>query len=222
MIETYPVVHIVDDDDAVRDSLDLLLRLRGYRTRLFASGEALLDAITPDAHGCIVLDLRMPGASGLAVQATLQARGIALPVNVLTAHGDAASARAALKAGAFDFLEKPIDDHTLVSTIEAAHRANLQARASARRREDVERRIARLTPREREVLGYVVAGRHNREIAAELHISPRTVEVYKAKLLDKLQVERLPDLIRIALELGLAEHRPPQDPEAPQPGTTRR
>jgi two-component system, LuxR family, response regulator FixJ len=203
MTNAYPVVHIVDDDAAVRDSLDLLLRLRGYRTRSFASGEALLASVGPAAHGCIVLDLCMPGANGLAVQSTLRQLRIDMPVIVLTAHGDAASARAALKAGAFDFLEKPVDDAVLISTIEAAHGSDLEARTNAVRRTEIERRVARLTPREREVLVHVVSGRHNREIAELLHISPRTVEVYKAKLLDKLQVDRLPELIRLALDAGI-------------------
>lgn len=209
-MNAYPVVHIVDDDDAVRDSLDLLLRMRGYRTRTFASGEAFLDAVDRAAHGCLLLDLRMPGMQGAAVQAALRARGLALPVIVLTAHGDAANARHALKGGAFDFLEKPIDDDTLVATIDAAHRFEAESRAAERRRSDIARRIARLTPREREVLVHVVAGRHNREIGALLGISPRTVEVYKAKVLDKLQVSRLAELMRLALEAGVAE--PPESP----------
>jgi RNA polymerase sigma factor (sigma-70 family) len=213
MIQAYPIVHIVDDDDAVRDSLELLLRMRGYRTRAFASGDALLAAVDADAHGSVLLDLRTPGMDGLAVQQALASRGIGLPVILLTAHGDAASARDALKAGAFDFLEKPVDDALLVATIDAAHQHHLTSRAQSAHRAELGRRIARLTPREREVLDAVVAGRHNREIAADLGISPRTVEVYKAKLLDKLQGERLPELIRLALEAGLGDApTPPGNP----------
>jgi RNA polymerase sigma factor (sigma-70 family) len=203
VIESYPVVHIVDDDDAVRDSLELLLRMRGYRTRAYASGERFVADVDAGARGCVVLDLRMPGMQGAEVQATLHARGIALPVIVLTAHGDAASARAALKGGAFDFLEKPADHDSLVATIDAAHRSDEASRAATRSRADVARRLARLTPREREVLEHVVAGRHNREIGALLGISPRTVEVYKARILDKLQVSRLAELMRLALEAGI-------------------
>lgn len=203
MIDAYPVVHIVDDDDAVRDSLELLLRLRGYRTRTYASGDRFVADVDAGAHGCVVLDLRMPGMHGSDVQAALRQRGIALPVIVLTAHGDAASARAALKGGAFDFLEKPVDHEMLVATIEAAHRSDEASRAAARERGDIARKLARLTPREREVLEHVVAGRHNREIAAVLGISPRTVEVYKARILDKLQVSRLAELIRLAFEAGV-------------------
>ncbi len=197
------VVHIVDDDNAVRDSLSLLLGLRGYATRTFASGDAFLGEIDGSAAGCILLDLRMPGLEGLGVQSELASRGIAMPIIVLTAHGDAASARAALKGGAFEFLEKPVDDALLGKTIEAALAQDAQERALAGRREALRRQLERLTPREREVLDRVVRGQHNREIALEFGISPRTVEVHKARIMDKFQVERMPELIRIAIDLGL-------------------
>lgn len=197
-----PTVFVVDDDYAVRHSLALLLGLRGYATASFDSGEALLAGIAPDARGCILLDLRMPGIDGLGVQAELAARSIRLPVIILTAHGDVPTARAALKAGAFDFLEKPIDDAAMLATIEAALASEAQARTRTDRIAALRTRLARLTQREREVLELIVRGRHNREIAATLGISPRTVEVYKARIMDKLQVERLPDLIRLTLDLG--------------------
>jgi RNA polymerase sigma factor (sigma-70 family) len=202
-----PVVFIVDDDDAVRDSLALLLGLRGYATRSFGRGEEFLAAIDRSASGCILLDLRLPGIDGLAVQTELAAREICLPIIMLTAHGDAATARAALKAGAFDFLEKPIDDAVLRATIETALTRNHEARDRASHRAAWQDRLARLTPREREVLELVVHGRHNREIAAALGISPRTVEVYKAHIMDKLHVDRLPDLIRVALDFELSSTR---------------
>ncbi len=201
-----PVVFIVDDDDAVRDSLTLLLGLRGYATRSFAGGEEFLAAIHPHSRGCVLLDLRMPGVDGLSVQAELPARGISLPVVILTAHGDVANARAALKAGAFDFLEKPIDDALLNTTIEAALARDAETRVEADRQVAPRNQVARLTPREYQVLQLVVNGRHNREIAVELGISPRTVEVYKARVMDKLQVDRLPELIRLALELNLTSN----------------
>ena len=197
------IVYIVDDDNAVRDSLSLLLGLRGYATKAFSTGDEFLAAVDAATPGCVLLDLRMPGTEGLGVQSALAARGIRMPVIVLTAHGDAASARAALKAGAFEFLEKPVDDALLGKTIEAALAQDAQARATAERREMLTRQLERLTPREREVLERVVRGRHNREIALEFGISPRTVEVHKARVMDKFQVERMPELIRIALELGL-------------------
>jgi RNA polymerase sigma factor (sigma-70 family) len=199
-----PTVFIVDDDDAVRDSLELLLGLRGYSTRSFGCGEDFLTAIDRRVGGCILLDLRLPGIDGLAVQAELSTRGVALPIIMLTAHGDVASARAALKAGAFDFLEKPIDDAALNTAIDAALAVEREARDRAGRRAQWHDRLARLTPREREVLDLVVRGRHNREIAAALGISPRTVEVYKARVMDKLQADRLTDLIRVAVDLELS------------------
>jgi RNA polymerase sigma factor (sigma-70 family) len=197
------VVFIVDDDHAVRDALGLLLGLRGYSTRSFADGRALLAAIDRHARGCVLLDLRMPELDGIEVQAELKARGIDVPIVILTAHGDVATARAALKAGAFDFLEKPIDDAVLMSTLEAALARDRESGKRLEQQRRLQQRLSRLTPRELEVFQRVVHGRHNREIAAELGISPRTVEVYKARIMDKLQVERLPDLIRIALDSGL-------------------
>jgi RNA polymerase sigma factor (sigma-70 family) len=198
-----PLVAIVDDDEAVRDSLTLLLRLHGCDVRGFASGETFLEWAGTEPIDCVLLDLRMSGLSGLDVQATLARRGLAYPLIVVTAHGDVATTRAALKAGAFDFIEKPFDDEHLLQTIRAASDASEKRRSRAEREARFAQSLARLTPREREVLDHVLAGRHNREIAALLAISPRTVEVYKARLMDKLDVERLPDLIRLALDMGL-------------------
>jgi RNA polymerase sigma factor (sigma-70 family) len=198
-----PLVAIVDDDEAVRDSLTLLLRLHGCDVRGFASGETFLEWAGTEPIDCVLLDLRMSGLSGLDVQATLARRGLAYPLIVVTAHGDVATTRAALKAGAFDFIEKPFDDEHLLQTIRAASDASEKRRSRAEREARFAQSLGRLTPREREVLDHVLAGRHNREIAALLAISPRTVEVYKARLMDKLDVERLPDLIRLALDMGL-------------------
>ncbi|MEO8754145.1 MAG: response regulator [Casimicrobiaceae bacterium] len=199
-----PAVYIVDDDAGVRDSLEILLRLHGYAATSFASGEGFLAAIDKGdlrASAVVLLDLRLPGVSGAQVQAELTARKIAWPIVILTAHGDVASARNALKAGASDFIEKPIQETVLLGAL--AHGAERQrtADSDAARKAEIERRLARLTPREREVLAMVVEGRHNREVAQILGISPRTVEVYKARVMDKLDVDRLPDLIRLTLHL---------------------
>lgn len=203
---TRPTVHIVDDDHAVRDSLRLLLRLHGYSCIPHASGDLFLDAVDPDQPlGIVLLDLRMPGKSGSEVQAELAARGMKWPVILLTAHGDAASARNALKAGAVDFIEKPVDDQLLLAALAQASAQAAAAEETATRKAETDRRLARLTPREKQVLAMVIDGRHNREVAAALGISPRTVEVYKARLMDKLDVERLPDLIRLSLEQSLHE-----------------
>ncbi len=203
MMTSNPVEHpvfIVDDDAAVRDSLALLLGLRGYRTLVFASGEDFLATWRPDWSGCLVADIKMPGLSGLDLQRRLAEQGSDLPVIVITAHGDAASARTALKADAVDFLEKPIDDAQLMAAIESG-----LARAARRRQQDQAKRTAlerftRLTPRERQVLHLVAAGQHSREIADALGISSRTVEVYKARLMEKLQAKSLPELIRMVLQ----------------------
>ncbi len=202
-----PTVYIVDDDPAVRDSFALLLRLQGFSARVFASGEEFLAGYSPDWAGCLVLDLRMPGMSGLALQSAMVDRGIKLPVVVVTAHGDVAAARAMLRAGALDFLEKPLDDNQLVAAIRAALQRDAEDRKHALAVAQAKQRMERLTPREREVLDLVVAGRHNREIAAELGISSRTVEVYKARLIEKLRVDRLPDLIRLVLTVQSGDSR---------------
>lgn len=197
---TAPTVFIVDDDAPVRDSLAMLLELKGYHTRTYPSAEEFLERYRPEWAGCLVLDLRMGGMSGIDLQAELARRGIGLPVILVTAHGDVATTRTALKAGAVDFIEKPIDDEALLTAIAAAMNSDTRARRAAAERAATGERLARLTPREREVLDRVAGGRHNREIAAELGISPRTVEVYKSRLMEKLQVDRIPELIRLVLD----------------------
>ena len=190
-------VHIVDDDAAVRDSLSLLLSVRGYRTASFASAEDFLASVQRDWAGCVLADIRMPGMSGLEMQRALAERAVTLPVIVLTAHGDVDSARTAFKARAVDFLEKPFDDDALVEAIESAfghERARLTDAHAHGERADL---LATLTPREREVLGLVVRGEHNREVGERLGISPRTVEVHKARLMAKLGARTLAELIRI-------------------------
>ena len=195
-----PTVFIVDDDAGVRDSLAMLLELKGFRTRTFPGAEAFLAEYRPDWPGCLVLDLRMPGMSGLELQAELARRGDVLPVVIITAHGDVATTRAALKGGAVDFIEKPVDDEALVAAITSALDRDAHERERAQAAAGTAERLARLTGREREVLALVAEGRHNREIAVALGISPRTVEVYKARMMEKLQVRRVPDLVRLVLE----------------------
>jgi FixJ family two-component response regulator len=200
MTEGDRTVFIVDDDAGVRDSLALLLSLRGYRTVVFASAEDFLATLRPDWRGCLLVDLRMGGMSGLELQQRLRAEGIALPLVMITAHGDAASARAALKAEAVDFLEKPLDEGQLIAALEEAFAREARRAAQLDPGRGAAALMARLTPREREVMELVAQGLHNREIGTRLGISPRTVEVYKSRLMDKLNIRTLPELIRIALQ----------------------
>lgn len=192
-------VFVVDDDAAVRDALALLLGLKGYRTAIYGSAEDFLAAFRREWRGCLVLDIKMGGMSGLELQARLVAQGSELPIVVITGHGDAASARTAFKTGAIDFLEKPIDEAQLVAAVAAAFERDSSRRASRELGEEAAARMARLTPRERQVMDLAAAGRHNREIGETLGISPRTVEVYKARLMEKLQARNLSELIRFAL-----------------------
>jgi FixJ family two-component response regulator len=192
-------VYIVDDDQSVRDALGLMLSVRSYRTALFADAASFLDGYRPDWCGCLLLDLRMPGMDGLALQQQLNAIGCDMPVIVITGHGDVESARTAFRSRAVDFLEKPLDHKRLIASIEEAFaRQSKQGEVEAHDRH-VERLFATLTPREHEVMERVVAGRHNRDIAAELEISVRTVEVHKARVMQKLQVTSIADLVRLSL-----------------------
>ncbi len=197
-------VFIVDDDPAVCDSLSVLLELRGFHTRAFASAADFLTAWSPDWCGCMILDLRMPGMTGVELQSEMGARGIRLPVIIMTAHGTIASSRATFKAGAFDFLEKPADHDQLVATIRAALSQDADARETSASRQRLRALLEQLTAREREVMDMVVDGMHNREIAAVLGISARTVEVYKARIMSKLQVRRIPELVRLVMQSSTA------------------
>jgi FixJ family two-component response regulator len=199
-----PTVYIVDDDAAVRDSTALLLSLKGFATRSFASGEEFLAALRDDARGIVLLDVRMSGMDGLAVNQALVERRCPMPVVIVTAHGDVATARAALKAGAFDFLEKPVEEQLLLETVRHALDSKALAGRDATDPEAQAEKLRRLTPRELEVMRALARGQHNREIAEALGISPRTVEVYRARLMEKIGARTLADVIRFALESGAA------------------
>lgn len=196
---TEQTVFIVDDDVAVRDALALLLGLKGYRTSIYSSAEDFLAAFRKDWRGCLVLDIKMGGMNGLELQSRLNDQGAEIPIVMITGHGDAASVRQALKSGAVDFLEKPIDDEQLVAAVAAALERDAKRRAEKSVGDETSSRLSRLTPRERQVMDLAAAGRHNREIGEALGISPRTVEVYKARLMEKLQARNLSELIRFAL-----------------------
>jgi FixJ family two-component response regulator len=193
------MVYVVDDDASIRDSLALMLGLAGYAIRLFADAESFLVAFDPRWSGCVVADLRLPGLSGLELQARIRERGSSIPLVIITAHGDVPAARAAFRAQAVDFIEKPFDDAQLRSAIETAFALERRRIDAATTRRADEAKLGRLTQREREVLAHAVRGLHAKEIGSALGISPRTVEVHKMRIMEKLEVRNLAELVRFAL-----------------------
>lgn len=197
------VIHVVDDDPAMRDSLAFLLDVNGFAPKAYESANAFLSGAAIELPTCVVSDIRMPGLNGIELVRELKGRGTACPVILITGHGDVALAVEAMKAGAVDFIEKPFDDEALIGAIRAAlvaHSASLDDGAA---KKDAEARLAELSPRERDVLQGLVAGKINKVIAYELSISPRTVEVYRANLMAKTGARSMSELMRIALAAGL-------------------
>lgn len=200
-----PFIYIVDDDEAVRDSLTLLLQFKGFRCQSFPSAEALLASWQTDWRGCLLVDLHMPGMDGLALQQALAEAGCSLPIIFLTGHGNVAHARTALKGGATDFLEKPVDEVALLQAVSEALDQESRQHLSGQRNAELQSRLTRLTERERQVLDLVIAGKPNREIAVLLEISPRTVEVFKSRMMEKMQARSTPELVRMYLESTVTE-----------------
>jgi len=197
MNSTAPVVHVVDDDAPLRTALEGLLREMGYGVKTYASaGDFLLAA--PHAPGCIVLDLNMPGPSGLDLQDGLLRAGSALPVIFLTGHGDVSHSVRAMKAGAVDFLQKPVESNTLLQAIEAALARGSARHAEAEQITTLRARYSALTQRERDILAHVVLGRLNKQIAGDLALSERTVKLARASLMTKMEARSLPELVRAA------------------------
>ena len=198
-----PLVHIVDDDASVRDSLMVLLESAGYAVRAYNSAVAFLQAASDRTAGCVLTDVQMPELNGLELQRRMSEQGIRLPVIVMTGHGDVPIAVEAMKAGAADFLEKPFGDEQLLTAVSGAVAINRRVRDEAAAVADTMRRLATLTPREREVLGHLVAGQPNKTIAYDLGSSPRTVEVHRARVMEKMGARSLPELVRMTIA---AEH----------------
>lgn len=193
------VIHIVDDDEAVRSALALLMKSVGLTARTYASADELLGGLDADRAGCLLVDVRMPGMSGLELQEELVARGIRLPVIVMTGHGDVSMAVRAMKSGASDFIEKPFKNQELLDRITQCVAKSDQLHKDQQRQTQAATRLALLSEREREVMNLLVAGKLNKQIAAELNISIRTVEAHRAKVMDKLEANSLPDVVRISL-----------------------
>lgn len=205
MIDDPRTVHVVDDDEAIRQSISFLLRKAGYTVETYPAGAIFLKAVTRKSQGCVLLDVRMPDIDGLEVQARLSQQGIAMPVVMLTGHGDVTLAVRAIKAGAIEFLEKPFERLMLIDAIEAALRHAARTGREHLAANDAVVRIAALTARERDVLDGMVLGRPNKLIAFELGIATRTVEVHRASLMEKLSARSLSDVLRIAFAAGLGE-----------------
>ena len=197
-------VYIIDDDDALRESLAFLLRSALFEVRAFASATAFLDALPDTAGSCVITDVRMPGVSGMDLLRRLKEMKVTVPVIVITGHGDVPLAVEAMKVGAADFLEKPFDDELLLTSVRSAlSQQHGESRRQAERA-GTEAKLAALSKRERDVLDGLVGGRANKQIAFDLGISPRTVEIYRANLMNKMQAGSLSDLVRMALIVGIA------------------
>jgi FixJ family two-component response regulator len=196
-------VYIVDDDVAVRSSLTWWIESHGFQVKMFESAQAFLEFYQQDISGCIIMDIRMPGIDGLQLQTILQQRGCTLPTIFVTGHAEVPIAIAAIRSGGFDFLEKPFDDDVLLDRIQQALALDAQARHEPDNHQDVINRISRLTTREKRIMQLICQGLTNRQIADELELSHKTIEVYRTRVMQKMQVNSLPTLVRLLVENGL-------------------
>ncbi|MGA2313450.1 MAG: response regulator FixJ [Xanthobacteraceae bacterium] len=197
------IVHVIDDDEAIRQSLAFLLQAAKLEVKTYSTALAFLDALPDAASGCVITDVRMPVMSGVDLLRRLKELKIGVPVIVITGHGDVALAVEAMKVGAVDFLEKPFDDDVLLASVQSALKRQDGETKRHIERLEIEGRLAGLSNRERDVLGGLVTGRANKQIAFDLGISPRTVEIYRANLMNKMKAGSLSDLVRMALVVGI-------------------
>lgn len=197
-----PTVFIVDDDPAIRQAMEFLMRSVDMKCQIYRSADEFFRAADETRSGCLVLDIRMPGMSGLELQERLRERGSSLPIIFITGHADVPMAVDAMQKGAFDFIQKPFRDQDLLERIAAAMKSERAKRAEHERKSDVVDRLGRLTPREREVMELVVSGKPNKVVAYELGVSQRTVEIHRARVMDKMGARSLADLVRMTLEAG--------------------
>jgi two-component system response regulator FixJ len=196
-----PTIYVVDDDDGMRRALDALLSTVGYKTAVFSRPADFLASFNPDSAGCLVLDIRMPDMSGLEVQQQLNRRGSMLPVIFITGHGDVPMAVQAMKEGALEFIQKPFRDQDLLDRINHALKLDAENRSTVARRADIQHRIESLTPRERQVMGFVVDGAANKVIAIDLALSERTVEIHRAKVMEKMGARSVAHLVKLHMTL---------------------
>jgi FixJ family two-component response regulator len=202
MTEKIPVVNIVDDDAGVRTSIGMLLKSVGIPSSIYASAREFLDAHDASRPGCLVLDIRMPGMSGLELQQQLNLRGAVIPVIFMTGHGDIPMAVEAMQHGAFDFLQKPFRDQDLLDRIQKAIARDAQLRLSLGEHARIRARLETLTAREREVLDLLIQGKQNKAVAQVLDVSPRTVEIHRARVMEKMEAQSVAELVRMMLDLG--------------------
>jgi FixJ family two-component response regulator len=202
-----PIVYVIDDDPSMRNAIEDLLQSVGLGIRVFPSAQEFLKAARPDAPGCIVLDVRLPGQSGLDFQRQISGTAMELPIVFITGHGDVPMSVRAMKSGAVEFLTKPFRDQELIDAIHTALERDRARRADAGALADLRARFEALTPREREVLMQVVCGRLNKQIAADLGLSEATVKMHRGQIMRKMQAGSLPELVRMADRLGVAAPR---------------
>ncbi len=202
MIERAPTVFVVDDDEAICTSLRLLLKSIGLPVQTFSSASAFLDSFDADRPGCLVLDIRMPGMSGIELQQQLNERHSITPIVFITGHGDVPMAVEAMQAGAVDFIQKPFRDQDLIDRINRALEKDRSMRDELHQRDAIRSRIEQLTPREKEVLDLVTVGKANKVIAGDLDVSQRTVEIHRARVMEKMGAKSLAHLVRMVIEAG--------------------
>ena len=203
---TGSIVHVVDDDEDARRGMARLLEAAGFEPRTYPTGSAFLDALDTESPGCIILDLRLPDRNGLELQAAL-AKQVSLPIIFVTGYGEIPDTVRAIKDGAVDFLTKPVDGNTLLAAVGRALAQDASARAARVRRDSLRRRFDRLTPREREVFAHLISGQLNKQIAGDLQITERTIKMYRASILAKLEANSIAELARLAVDLGIEPSR---------------
>ncbi|HTT05767.1 MAG TPA: response regulator transcription factor [Steroidobacteraceae bacterium] len=201
MKDPVATVFVIDDDEAVRNSLRLLLKSVGLAVRTFASAQEFLPTYAADQPGCLILDIRMPGMSGLELQQQLNLRGATIPVVFITGHGDIPMAVEAMQHGAFDFLQKPFRDQDLIDRVQRALERDASIRAQLRSTDQIREHLASLTPREREVLDLVTAGKPNKVMAGDLGVSQRTIEIHRARVMEKMHARSLAQLVRMLMDV---------------------
>jgi two-component system response regulator FixJ len=205
MRDLAPIVYIVDDDNGVRTSIKVLMKSVGLPATTFASAQEFLAAYSPMMAGCVVLDIRMPGMSGLDLQETLNERGAVIPVIFVTGHGDVPMAVDAMRHGAFDFLQKPFRDQDLIDRVQLALERDRETREELKEHARIRARIASLTPREKEVLDLLTVGKANKMMAQDLGLSQRTVEIHRAHVMEKMGAKSVAQLVRMVMDLGQDE-----------------